>query len=162
MLRSWVTWSRSSLYGCVAACVMMLIYCSATGSLITRMKHCVHWPVRVHILFRLEVKHISSLLYWLWAVTEEERHSRQYITGTGCFFRMVSWLKWSVYVYFSPSREVELIQSDRTLEGVGHILMHFQLLCCLPFSQMFWKQKKKAHVELNVAWLSTKRTVFML
>lgn len=113
------------------------MYCS----LITVMKHCVDWPMRVHIQLRLEVKHISSLLYWLRAIRKmrimKERHSLSYIAVTGCFSGGVTSLKLHACVHFSPSREVELVQSDRTLQGVGHIRMHFHLLCCLPLSQMF-------------------------
>lgn len=67
----------------------------------------------------------------------KERHSLPYTAATGRLSRGVSVLKLRACVHFSPSGEVELVQSDGTLQGVGHIRMHFQLLCCLPLSQMF-------------------------
>lgn len=90
------------------------------------------WPVCVDVLFGLQVKHVGLFLHRLRAVVHKESNALSFHScSSDCKF---------VCVWVSPSGEVELIESDRTVQRVGDVLHHLQvpLVLRLPFSESFW------------------------
>lgn len=87
--------------------------------------------MRVHVWFRLEVKHVGSLPHRLWAAGKQQRKDRFSDESSGLDVVLCVW------VLVLPFGEVELVQPDRTVQGVSDIFKHLQavLLRRLPSPQ---------------------------